>query len=278
MTEKTEIGSRRIDRRTALSGIGCAVAALAGCLNETNTESTTSPSESPGSDSETFDGTEFDGGKLTVSIAHDVSVSWVRRIDPNGDLAEEATVSEDGKTSQFDLVGRSETYTPGEHTFQAIHSDDVVGEMTLAIRPDVTLTDLRWAKNYPEMDWPKVENNWETHAALLLENAGTGPALLTGTRWEDAPFTFRTDESVHEYDYAKTLPPGETTTVYSTAPVYEVSGGLVGASAVDCGEIDTERYQLTAVIEPGEDLTYSQTVRYGGERLNCDLEIVDGDG
>ncbi|WP_253741589.1 hypothetical protein [Halorientalis sp. IM1011] len=183
-------------------------------------------------------------------------------------------VSTDGDVAEFDLVGSGESYEPGTHTLRAIDGEDTIGEMKVDLRPDIDLTEYLWAENHPEMDWPD-KNNWETHAALRLENTGSGPALLTGTRWGNAPFTFRNDGRVAEYDHNEPLPPGETTTVYSKAPVYEVSGGLSGG-AVDCGELDTEQFELTAVVEPGDDQFFTQTVEYGGERLDCDLNVVDG--
>ena len=125
------------------------------------------------------------------------------------------------------------------------------------------------------MDWDKSVNNWETHAAFLLKNTGSGPAMLARTQWRNAPFVLRTDEDEQTFEQSTPLPPGEITTVYAIPPVYETSGGLVGASTVECENIDTKTLQLTPVVEPGANPSFSQTIEYGGEEGACELTIVD---
>ncbi|MUV59371.1 hypothetical protein [Halobacterium sp. CBA1126] len=274
--------SRSLDRRTVLSGVSGTLVALAGCTDnpdtgsDTSTDSTDTTTDSPASQSNVFTGVRFDGGQLVVTLASDTSVDWVRRFGPEENLSEKAKVSPDGTQAQFDLVGQNtDGYTPGTHRLVAVKNDETLGEMPLDLTPDVALTDFRWAKNHPDMEWDKSANNWETHASFVLENTGSGPAMLARTRWRDAPFVLRTDEDEQAFDHTTPLPPGETTTVYARPPVYETSGGLVGASAVECENIDAKTLQLTAVVEPGANLSYLQTIEYGGEEGACELTIVD---
>lgn len=285
MTDNTSSPShgRCLDRRTVLSGVSGVLVALAGCTDnpdtgsDTSTDSTDTTTDPLASQSDVFTGVRFDGGQLVVTLASDMSADWVRRFGPDGDLSERANVSPDGRQAQFDLVGQNtDGYIPGMHRLVAVKNDETLGEMSLDLTPDVALTDFRWAKNHPDMEWDKSANNWETHAAFVLENTGSGPAMLARTRWRDAPFVLRTDEDEQAFDHTTPLPPGETTTVYAIPPVYETSGGLVGASAVECENIDTKTLQLTAVVKPSTNQSYSQTIEYGGAKYSCELTIVDG--
>jgi len=274
---------RRIDRRTLLSGVSSALVALAGCTNQPSPDDTSNNSsnpttESPASQSAVFADVEVDGGKLVTALDSDTSADWVRLFGPNGGLFAESRVSPDAKQTYLDLVGETtESYIPGTHRLVAAKDDEILGEVTVDLTPRVALTDFRWAKKHPEMDWDKSANNWEEHAAFRLENTGNGPAILKQTRWQNAPFVLRTDENEQTFDHSIVLPPEETTTVYSTPPVYETSGGLVGASAIECETIDTKTLQLTTVIQPGSNPTYSETIEYGGEQGACDLTILDSE-
>ncbi|WP_232820548.1 hypothetical protein [Halorussus litoreus] len=189
---------------------------------------------------------------------------------------EKTKVAPDSQEAEFDLVGQSvDGYTPGEHQLVAVKNDESIDEMTVDLEPEVTLTSFRWAKNNPDVEWDKSANNWVTHAAFRVQNTVSGPAIRTRTRWRHAPFVLRTDEEGQTFDHTKTLPPDQTTTIYAIPPVYETSGGLVGASSVECENIDTKTMRLTAIVNPGSDLTYSQTVEYSGEEGACELTIVD---
>ncbi|GAB7010775.1 hypothetical protein [Halorubrum trueperi] len=285
MNDTTDPSShdRRIGRRTVLTGLSGTLVALAGCTDnsetgDTPTNSTDTTTEPPAAQSDAFAGVSVDAGQLVVTLARDTSAGWVHRFGPDGDLAEKAKVAPDGREAQFDLVGQSvDGYTPGEHRLAAVKNDKSVGEVTLTLEPEVTLTNFRWAENYPDMEWDKSANNWETHAAFRLENTGSGPAMLTRTRWRNAPFVLRTDEDEQTFDHPKVLPPSETTTIYAIPPVYETSGGLVGASSVECGKIDTKTLHLEAIVEPGADSSFSQMIEYGGEEGACELTIVDSE-
>ncbi len=176
-----------------LSGLTGTLVALAGCTDnsdtdsDTPTNSTDTATEPPVAQSDTFAGVRVDAGQLVVTLARDMSARWVHRFGPDGNLAEKAKVALDGREAQFDLVGQNvDGYTPGEHRLAAVKNDEPVGGMTVDLEPEVSLTSFHWAKNHPYMGWDKSANNWETHAAFHLENRGSGPAMLTalggGTR------------------------------------------------------------------------------------------------
>jgi len=286
MNDTTDPSShdRRIGRRTVLSGLSGTLVALAGCtdnadtVSETPTNSTETTTEAPAAQSDAFAGVRVDAGQLVVTLARDMSAGWVHRFGPDGNLAEKARVAPDSREAQFDLVGQHvDGYTPGEHRLAAVKNDEPVGDMMVDLEPEVALTSFQWAKNHPDMGWDKSANNWETHAAFHLENNGSGPAMLTRTRWRNAPFVLRTDEDEQTFDHPKVLPPKETTTIYAIPPVYETSGGLVGASSVECEKIDTKTLHLNATVEPGVDSSFSQTIEYGGEEGACELTIVDSE-
>ncbi len=267
-----------------LSGLTGTLVALAGCTDnsdtdsDTPTNSTDTATEPPVAQSDTFAGVRVDAGQLVVTLARDMSARWVHRFGPDGNLAEKAKVALDGREAQFDLVGQNvDGYTPGEHRLAAVKNDEPVGGMTVDLEPEVSLTSFHWAKNHPYMGWDKSANNWETHAAFHLENRGSGPAMLTRTRWRNAPFVLRTDEDEQTFDHPKVLPPNKTTTIYAIPPVYETSGGLVGASSVECEKIDTKTLHLTATVEPGANSSFSQMIEYGGEEGACELTIVDSE-
>lgn len=145
--------SRCIDRRTVLSGLSGALVALAGCTDNPGTGSDTPANntnpmtESPASQSGVFAGVRVAGSQLVVTLANDTSADWVRRFGPDGNLSEKAKVAPGGRETSFDLVGQStDGYTPGTHRLVAVKNDETLGEITLDLEPEVTLTEFQWAK------------------------------------------------------------------------------------------------------------------------------------
>jgi len=265
---------RRIDRRTLLIGVSGALVALAGCTNKPETsDETAQTTKQPADGSDAFEQIGFNDGTLIVTLADDVSVEEVNLLTSSGDIAMQVPVVSGSSNAEFELVGPStEGYTPGEHTLVAVSNGETIGETTLDLTPNVTLSDLRWAKQYPELEWNKDRANWEEYSALLLENTGTAPTYLTQLRWSKTPRLLALTYDTVETQPQIVLPAGETTIVYSRWPTFATH---VQGTSLDCGNLDTVEFTVTADLQVGSSVSYSQSVTYGGDQYSCELSSGD---
>lgn len=273
MTTNDHLPSQdRIDRRVLLRSLGGAVAVLAGCFSGPSvSDGTETPPTSPASQSAVFDDVGFDSGQLVVTLAADTAPDRLHLIGPGGELIRQAQVPVGATTVRLDFVGeRGAGYTPGEHTLVAVKNDDTLGTLTLTLAPDVTIADVRWAKNHPDMNWEKSKRNWEQYSAVLLDNKGTAPTRLGGLRWSQTPRLLAAGRDTFETRHQVVLPPGETTAVYSRWPTFATQ---TLQSGVDCGKLETVVFTVTAQLHVGSNVSYSQPVTYGGEKYACELSL-----
>ena len=269
---------RCIDRRTVLSGLSGALIALAGCSSSpSDTDSPSSEtSPPPESESDAFERVAMTEIALVVGLASDTEADSVNLINPNGEMNSLQRVQEGTTQVTFQLLGETEDgYTPGEYRVVAVAGDKTIGETTISLEPEVTITDVVWAANNPNMDWEKSESAWQQFAALTVENTGNAPTYLTAVEWHNSPQATVSASETVTTNLNRLLPPGETT-IYTTTPVYQTEDPTGVYGAIDCGEVETETLTVTGTLQAGGNPSYSQTIEYGGEKYSCELTIVDG--
>jgi len=83
--------------------------------------------------------------------------------------------------------GKTETGTPRRYHVVAVAGDKTIGETTISLEPQVTITDVIWAQNNPDMDWEKSGSAWQQFAALTVKNTGNAPTYLTAVEWRNSP-------------------------------------------------------------------------------------------
>lgn len=262
----------RIDRRVLLRSLGGGLAVLAGCSSgPPGSDGTATPPASPASQSAVFADLGFDQGQLVVTLAADTAPDRIHLVGPGGELVEQARVPAGVTRVRLGFVGeRGAGYTPGEHTLVAVKNDDTLGELSLTLTPDVTITDVRWAKNHPDMEWDKSHRNWQQYSAVIIENTGTAPTRLVGLTWSQTPRLLAVGRETVETRHQVVLPPGETTVVYSRWPTFATQ---TMTGEVECGELDTVVFTVTARVRVGSNGSYSQPVTYGGEQFACELSL-----
>ncbi|WP_255291542.1 hypothetical protein [Natrinema sp. CBA1119] len=214
---------------------------------------------------------------LVVELASDTEANSVNLLNPNGEMNALQRVEEGATQVTFQLLGEAEDgYTPGDYRVVAVAGDETVGETTISLEPEVTITDVKWAKNHPDMDWDKDRSMWQQFAVLTVENTGNAPTYLTAFQWTDSPHTKVSPSGTLTHNPNTLLPPGETT-IYSTAPIYQTEDPTGVYGAIDCGNLETDTLTVTGAVQAGTNPSYSQTIEYGGEKYSCELTIVDGD-
>ncbi|MFA9504377.1 hypothetical protein ACERIM_16565 [Natrinema sp. H-ect1] len=273
MTEDTHTDDSRIARRSVLTSFGVSAAVLAGCTSGSDPTTNTSDGNGISADgSDVFASVSIDDGRLEIDIDDGHSVEFVNLVGPDGELFDQQRLESGVTTTSFDILDRSDDLRSGEYDLVALDGDEDIGSTTITLEAACTITDVLWAAANPEMDWDTSSPNWETYAAVVIENRGTIPAVLTELRWAGAPVARLQSKDSQSYYHETRLPPGETT-VYSRRPVYRTENAL---GSVDCTAIDVEPMTVTAVVNPGKSPSYTQQIRYGGSQ-SCELSIVEGD-
>ncbi|WP_121744797.1 hypothetical protein [Natronorubrum halophilum] len=211
---------------------------------------------------------------LEVEVTGESSAKFINLVDPDGELFDQARLEDDDTEASFDILGRFEDdIDTGEYELVALENreaDEPVDSTTITLDAECTITDVLWAAENPDMDWEKNSPVWDEYAAVVIENVGTIPSLLTELQWKGAPAAKLGRDDTVSYHHEIRLPPGETT-AYSFGQIYQTSGA---GGSLDCSELGTEPMTVTAVVQVGSDPSYTQQIEYGGEQ-SCDLTIVE---
>jgi len=175
---------RFISRRRLLAWSGTALlSGIAGCSGTDSpgggTDSTTG-SPSPSADS-VFEGVDFAGSNLVVSLTEDHDVDRLNLIAPDGSTFEQATVAEGATQVEMQIVFKTGgSYSAGEYDLVA-----VIGEssesMTVELQPEIQVVDVE-----PEFD----EDDGYSSGRLFVtvENVGTGPTWVYNIGFQNAPY------------------------------------------------------------------------------------------
>ena len=276
MTENTNTDNNSIARRTVLASLGVSTAALAGCTSGTSTDPSNTSNSTDGNGisaegSDVFTSVEMGDANLEIEVADDASVEFINLVDPNGELFDQQRLASSETATSFEILGRYEDSVPtGDYELIALDGDEQVGTTTLTLEAECTITDVLWAAENPDMEWDKNSPVWDEYAAVVIENTGTIPSLLTELRWKGAPAAKLGLDDTVSYYHETRLPPGKTT-VYSFSQIYQTSGA---GGSLDCTELGTEPMTVTAVVQVGQNPSYAQQIEYGGDQ-SCDLSIVE---
>ncbi|WP_239642061.1 hypothetical protein [Natrinema versiforme] len=279
MTDNNPTHERCIARRSVLATIGLSTAALAGCTSDSSTNpSNNSTADGTGlstEDSDVFANVEMNGKNLEVEVTGESATEFINLVDPNGELFDQARLEEGVTKVVFEILGRYEDdLLTGEYelvALESLKSDDPIDSTTISLDAECKITDVLWAAENPDMDWDKNSPVWDEYAAVVIENEGTIPSLLTELQWEGAPAAKLGRDDTVSYHHEIRLPPGETT-AYSFGQIYQTSGA---GGSLDCSELGTEPMTVTAVVQVGPDPSYTQQIEYGDDQ-SCDLTIVKG--
>ncbi|WP_408960798.1 hypothetical protein [Natrinema sp. 74] len=273
MTENSNTDGSRIARRSVLATLGVSTATLAGCASGSDpSNNSTDGNGISAEDSDVFTSVEIAEESLEIEVTDDMSVEFINLVDPSGELYDQQRLENGETKTSFEILGRYEDdFSTGKYELVALDGDDQVDTTTLTLEANCTITDVLWAAENPDMEWEKNSPTWETYAAVVIENTGTIPSLLTEFEWEDAPVARLQSKESQSYYHETRLPPGETT-VQSKRPVYRTRNAV---RSLDCGELGTEPMTVTAVVQVGGDSSYTQQLRYDGDQ-SCELSIVEG--
>ncbi|WP_254533961.1 hypothetical protein [Natrinema gelatinilyticum] len=222
--------------------------------------------------SDVFASIEMNGTHLEVEVADGTSVESINLIDPNRELADQQRLANGETKTSFEILGRfTDDLSTGEYELVALDEDETIEKTTITLEADCTITDVLWAAENPDMEWDKNSPVWDEYAAVVIENEGTIPSMLTELRWKGAPAAkLGTDDTISYYHETR-LPAGKTT-VYSVSQIYQ-TGGATGS--LDCSELGTEPMTVMAVVQIGDNPTYTQQIKYSGGQ-SCNLSIVNG--
>lgn len=175
---------RSISRRCLIAWSTTALlSGVAGCSGTNNpsngTESSTG-SPSPPADS-VFQGIEFSGPNLVVSLAEDHDVDRLNLIASDGSTFEQATVAEGASQVEMQIVSKTGgTYSAGEYDLVA-----VIGEssesMTVELQPELQVVEVE-----PEVD--EDDSYSSGRLFVTVENVGTGPTWVYNIGFRNAPY------------------------------------------------------------------------------------------
>ncbi|ELY76126.1 hypothetical protein C488_08457 [Natrinema pellirubrum DSM 15624] len=209
---------------------------------------------------------------LEIEVTDDVSVEFINLIDPNGELFDQQRLASGETTTSFEVLGRDQdSILTGDYELIALDGGEQVDTTTLTLEAECTITDVLWAVENPDMEWDKNSPVWDEYAAVVIENTGTIPSLLTELQWKGSPVARLLSKESQSYYHETHLPPGKTT-VYSKGSVYATDGAV---HSLDCDELGTEPMTVTAHVQVGSNPSYTQQIKYGDSQ-SCELTIVDG--
>jgi len=187
MTRKQNTRHRRIVLGSILTGISTA---LAGC------SALSDPSDDSSSGGDVIQSVDVDGLELVIDLERD-AIDQLNVVAPSGELFAKRTI-ESGVSHTTVEVGTD--YPPGEYELLGLNDDETVETTTVALEPDLELTELRLARNYPEEMYEGArDSSIKSEAILSVANNGTGPTALTRLRFSgDVPYP--TPEDYDEID------------------------------------------------------------------------------
>nr|WP_317176005.1 hypothetical protein [Halovivax sp. KZCA124] len=208
--------------------------------------------------------------ELEIEIDDNTPVEFINLVDPNGELYDQQRLESSETRTSFEILGRSNDFVIGDYELVALSDDEPTDTAMVTLEAQCRITDVLWAAENPDMEWDTDAPNWDEYAAVVIENKGTIPSLLTELEWAGAPVARLQSKESQSYYHEKRLPPGETT-VYSAGSVYATDGAV---HSLDCDELETEPMTVTAVVRVGPDPSYTQQIKYDGDQ-SCELSIED---
>lgn len=158
-------GARRRFLAMAASGL---TGVLAGCGTATSSEA------------DPFDDVTVEGTTLAVTLASRPRLDELELQSPDGSPFVRRRLDPEASRATLPLIETSYTAAPehyraGENTLVARRDGDRVGQRSVSLSPDVTLTDMRLA------------DETGFNPTVTVENAGTAPTFLTYLGFDNVP-------------------------------------------------------------------------------------------
>ncbi|MHC3439385.1 hypothetical protein ACYJ1Y_15175 [Natrialbaceae archaeon A-gly3] len=210
------------------------------------------------------------------------AIDQLNVVAPSGELFSKRTI-ESGVSHTAIEVGTD--YPPGEYEHLGLNDGETVETTTVTLEPDLELTELRLARNYPEEMYEGAsDSSTEAEAILTVVNRGTGPTAATTLRFEgDVPFPSHDsydeagESGIHdpESDFGAdaesiALPAGETVLIYSNTRPFSPAGTRSKCDSVGQGGQFTVRLSTSHSI----DLTLDYVIHYLGTAPDdCEIDI-----
>ena len=261
-------------RRTVLTTIATGgLVTVAGCADESDS----SPPDSGALSSVTVEGTT-----LAVEFDPETDATRLAVIAPSGEAFAERELTPGASRETIPL---GTAYPPGTYTVQLVDDDAVTAAVEQPIRPEIVITDLKLARNYPdEMYEGAGDLTISTEVILSVENRGSGPEKITALRFSgDIPnptsngFSGSGIAAIEEpvRFTQPTIDSREALTLYSRSLPFSSSG-----NTVECTPEGTDgRFTVTlssSVTEERAEQTYNVT--YSGDNLSdCQITIEEAD-
>jgi len=274
MTTQQKTVYRRTAIRSLLVG---ATAGLAGC----STLSDRNDDGSADAAGEFIQSVDVDGLELVIELERD-AIDQLNLIEPSGDLFAQQSI-ESGVSRTTISVGTD--YPPGEYELIGVAGEETVETTSIALEPELELTELRLGRDYPEEMYEGASDfRTESEAILSVTNRGTGPTAVTTLRFEgDVPFPSHEsfDEAGEsgvydpENDFGADaesidLPAGETVLVYSNALPF--SSVNIQSKCDSVGQ--DGQFTVRLSTSHGIDLTLDYVIRYLDTASDdCEIEI-----
>lgn len=266
-----------VTRRTALQALaGSTLTAIAGCTDSETPDSTGDGNAAP-KDQDTITRLSIEGPSLIVELSEDATVDQVNLIQPNGELYAKQEIAEGAHRTTFDLAT---SYPPGDYSVLALNGDETVVETTLAIQPDLAITDVGLYRNNPDKPWTEVYGESKTdrlkngEAFVTVENTGSGPnAVIELVFSGDVPNPIENPRGSGLYETEQmVISPGKSVDLFSSSFPF----GSESESGMGCSP-DGNSGKFSVTIETsvdGKSHTRSFAVQYSGSDDMTDCKVT----
>jgi len=276
-----------LNRRTALRTVaGTALAALAGCLNDSS--SSNQSSQDSLASGGPLQRIAVEGTSLVVEIASDAALDRVSLIQPNGEQFGHQEIVAEVEQVSFEL---GIAYDPGEYEILAFNGEETVVESSVSLQPNVRIIEMGIGSNQPEEMWDGPEDEISEEAFVTVENQGTGPDTVTKLLFlgdvpypsdEDGTNYVDNDDVSGIYDPESDseverdiIPPGEQVTIYSSRSPF----AFVPGAGTSCSDVSKEG-QFELILETGvngNEITKTYLIQYSSTQgsESCDISISE---
>jgi len=125
---------------------------------------------------------------LEIEVADDASVEYINPIDPNGELFDQQRLATGETTTSFEILGRyGDSVATGDYELIVLDGDDRSTRRQSRLRQSVRLRMSCGQRRRSRHGRDKNSPVWDEYAAVVIENTGTIPSLLTELRWQGSP-------------------------------------------------------------------------------------------
>ncbi len=200
-------------------------------LSNTESGSTTTTTQTQGA----IENASIDKTKLVVSLAPEPDVEKVNVIGPDGSPSLGSQSIPTGSTkASFNIL---QSVPRGTHRVVAISSDNVVGEASVDLQPNVEIDRVATWLQTDNVEWPLGEKYYQAY--LEISNTGTVPQQITFVTMPGVPNPW-SKESISLFSGLQTLQGDQLENVTirpgETKQLLTLNGPFLFGSEFTCGE------------------------------------------